>query len=76
MLSNLLEEFLDWRHQLLQRLALVVGERVRVGEHLRGLEAPAEQVEREWVAVFRARRRLSFGLRLCCRPTHTAAENK
>lgn len=61
----LLEELFDGRHQLLQRLALVGGERVGVGEHLRGLEAAAEQVERERVAVTRRRRRRAS------RPAHT-----
>lgn len=59
----LLEELLDGRHELLQRLALVGGERVGVGEHLRRLEAPAEQVQRERAAL--ARRGPRLRLRRC-----------
>lgn len=54
----LLEELFDGRDELGERLALVVGHGLGEGEHLRGLELSAEQVEREGRALARAARRL------------------
>lgn len=59
----LLKEFLNRRHELNERLPLLLGERLREGEHLSRLELSTEQVQSERGTLTRSSRRLRRGRR-------------